>query len=128
CRRAAQAAPRPCRWTSAWLSSSSPSSAPWPRRPACACSRTRAASSAATGPDPPEPPPPHAMTATTLISAAELVTALRAPTPPVVLDCSGDLSDPEAGRRAYAAGHIPGALHVPMHETLSGPRTGDNGR
>lgn len=68
------------------------------------------------------------MTHRTLISAAELAAALRSPTPPVVLDCSGDLSDPEAGRRAHAAGHIPGAQHVSTQEVLSGPRTGDNGR
>lgn len=64
----------------------------------------------------------------TLISAADLAAALRSPTPPVLLDCSGDLSDAEAGRRAYAAGHLPGALHVPTQDVLSGPRTGDNGR
>jgi thiosulfate/3-mercaptopyruvate sulfurtransferase len=68
------------------------------------------------------------MTHTTLISAAELAAALASPTPPVLLDCSGDLNDREAGRRAYAAGHIPGALHVHTQEVLSGPRTGDNGR
>jgi len=65
---------------------------------------------------------------TTLISADELATALRSAKPPVVLDCSSDTSDPGIGRRAYDAGHIPSAHHVHMGHTLSGPRTGDNGR
>lgn len=64
----------------------------------------------------------------TLISASELATALHSAVPPTVLDCSSDTSDPEIGRRAYEAGHIPGAHHVSMGSTLSGPRTGDNGR
>lgn len=68
------------------------------------------------------------MNHTSLISAEGLAAALRAPTPPTVLDCSSDTSDPEIGRRAYEAGHIPGAHHVHMGRTLSGRRTGDNGR
>jgi thiosulfate/3-mercaptopyruvate sulfurtransferase len=46
----------------------------------------------------------------------------------MVLDCSFDLADPEAGRRAYAAGHIPGARYVSLDDTLSSARTGRNGR
>lgn len=68
------------------------------------------------------------MNHTTLISADDLATALRSPNPPTVLDCSSDTSDPEIGRRAYEAGHVPGAHHVHMGRTLSGQRTGDNGR
>lgn len=68
------------------------------------------------------------MNHTTLISADDLAAALRSPNPPTVLDCSSDTSDPEIGRRAYEAGHIPGAHHVHMGRTLSGQRTGDNGR
>lgn len=68
------------------------------------------------------------MNHTTLISASALAQALRAPHPPVVLDCSSELGNADAGVRAYEAGHIPGAHHVHMHHTLSGPRTGDNGR
>lgn len=68
------------------------------------------------------------MSHTTLISADALATDLRSARPPVVLDCSSDTSDPEIGRRAHGAGHIPGAHHVHMGHTLSGPRTGDNGR
>ena len=70
----------------------------------------------------------HTTLHTTLISTSELASALQSTTPPVVLDCSSDTSDPDIGRRAYDAGHLPGAHHVHMGHTLSGPRTGDNGR
>ena len=46
----------------------------------------------------------------------------------LVYDCRNDLLDCEAGRRAYAAGHIPGARHVHLEEVLSGPITGRTGR
>jgi thiosulfate/3-mercaptopyruvate sulfurtransferase len=46
----------------------------------------------------------------------------------IVYDCRNDLVDREAGRRAYAAGHIPGARHVHLEEVLSGPITGRTGR
>ena len=46
----------------------------------------------------------------------------------LVYDCRNDLFDREAGRRAYAAGHIPGARHVHLEEVLSGPITGRTGR
>lgn len=58
------------------------------------------------------------MTFHTLISAVQLAAA---PAPLVVLDCSNE-------RRDHEAGHIPGAHHVDMQRTLSGERTGDNGR
>lgn len=45
-----------------------------------------------------------------------------------IFDCSHSLTDPEAGAQAYAAGHIPGALHARMEAVLSGERTGRNGR
>jgi thiosulfate/3-mercaptopyruvate sulfurtransferase len=54
------------------------------------------------------------MNHTTLISASELAQALRSPRPPVVLDCSSELGDADAGVRAYETGHIPGAHHVHM--------------
>jgi len=38
------------------------------------------------------------------------------------------LSDPEAGRRAYAAGHIPGARYADLNLDLSSPVTSDSGR
>jgi thiosulfate/3-mercaptopyruvate sulfurtransferase len=46
----------------------------------------------------------------------------------VLLDCRFDLSDPHAGRRAYAAGHIPGARHANLNLDLSSPVTSASGR
>ena len=46
----------------------------------------------------------------------------------VVVDCRFDLSDPEAGRRAYREGHIPGARYAHLNEDLSGPVTPVSGR
>ncbi len=46
----------------------------------------------------------------------------------VVVDCRHNLQDPEAGRRAYLAGHIPGAHFLHADQDLSGPMTGSNGR
>ena len=63
---------------------------------------------------------------TTLISAAEL--AARAAGSVVLIDCRHQLTDTDYGRRAYAAGHVPGAHFLHLDEDLSGPRTGDNGR
>jgi len=37
----------------------------------------------------------------------------------VVVDCRFVLTDPEAGRRAYTAGHIPGARYAHLDEDLS---------
>jgi thiosulfate/3-mercaptopyruvate sulfurtransferase len=66
---------------------------------------------------------------TALIAATRLQQALSNPgTDLLVLDCSFDLADPGAGRRAFDAGHIPGALYVSLDDTLSGPKTGRNGR
>ena len=48
----------------------------------------------------------------TLISADELAAAQKSGTPPLVLDCSFELTDPQAGQRAYEAGHIPGAVFI----------------
>jgi len=45
-----------------------------------------------------------------------------------VIDCRHDLSDPGAGRHAYAEGHIPDARFLHLDEDLSGPRDGRNGR
>jgi thiosulfate/3-mercaptopyruvate sulfurtransferase len=46
----------------------------------------------------------------------------------VVVDCRFVLSDPEAGRRVYAAGHIPGARYAHLNEDLSSPVTPVSGR
>lgn len=64
----------------------------------------------------------------TLISVDQLIAARNSATPILLLDCSVDLADRSAGRRAYEAGHIPGAFHVDLEKTLSGKPTGKNGR
>jgi thiosulfate/3-mercaptopyruvate sulfurtransferase len=43
------------------------------------------------------------------------------------VDCRWSLDDPEAGRRAYLDGHIPGAVFVDLERELSAP-PGPNGR
>jgi len=63
-----------------------------------------------------------------LISATELQALQASDTPCVVLDCSFDLADPGAGERAFAAGHLPGAVYVHLDRDLSGAKTGSNGR
>lgn len=46
----------------------------------------------------------------------------------IVVDCRFVLSNPEAGRRAYAAGHVPGARYAHLDEDLSSPLTPASGR
>ena len=46
----------------------------------------------------------------------------------VLLDCRFDLASPEAGRRAYLAGHIPGARHADLNRDLSSTPTPASGR
>ena len=46
----------------------------------------------------------------------------------VVLDTRHDLMDPAKGRRAYEAGHIPGAFFIAMDDDLAAPKNGRNGR
>lgn len=64
---------------------------------------------------------------TTLISTDELARELADPTL-VLVDCRHNLSDVEAGERAYLASHLPGARFMHMDRELSGERTGTNGR
>jgi thiosulfate/3-mercaptopyruvate sulfurtransferase len=54
-----------------------------------------------------------------IVSVTELQELLS--TDPLILDCRFDLSDTEAGRRAYGAGHIPGAHYLHLDADLSGP-------
>jgi len=63
----------------------------------------------------------------TLVETEALAAHLEDPSW-VVFDCRGNLADPEAGRRAHAAGHIPGATHLHMERDLSSPVTPDTGR
>jgi thiosulfate/3-mercaptopyruvate sulfurtransferase len=46
----------------------------------------------------------------------------------VVFDCRSVLTDTDAGPRAYAAGHIPGARYLHLEHDLSGPITPQTGR
>ncbi|WP_426194404.1 sulfurtransferase [Massilia sp. DWR3-1-1] len=57
---------------------------------------------------------------TTLISASEL--ASHSPDQLVIVDCRHDLLDLAAGRAAYEAGHIAGAVFADMEHELSGPK------
>jgi thiosulfate/3-mercaptopyruvate sulfurtransferase len=64
----------------------------------------------------------------TLISAADLQQRLGASSEWVLLDCSFDLTDPAAGERSHAAGHLPGARYAHLDRDLAGLKTGRNGR
>jgi len=46
----------------------------------------------------------------------------------IVVDCRFTLTDTGAGRRAWAAGHVPGARYAHLDEDLSGPVTPRTGR
>lgn len=62
----------------------------------------------------------------TLISPAALAPHLSDPNW-VVLDCRHDLAQPEAGRAAYAAGHIPQAQFAHLEQDLSDMRANSGG-
>jgi thiosulfate/3-mercaptopyruvate sulfurtransferase len=65
----------------------------------------------------------------TLIQPEALARLLdTAPDQTVVLDCSFDLTDPAAGRRAFEAAHLPWAQYLHLDEDLSSAKTGRNGR
>lgn len=63
----------------------------------------------------------------TLVDPATLAAHLDDPSW-VVFDCRSTLIDPEAGLRAYAEGHIPGARYLHLDRDLSGSKTPDTGR
>ncbi|MCW5605481.1 MAG: sulfurtransferase [Burkholderiales bacterium] len=67
------------------------------------------------------------MSFSTLVSVSDLAARLD-DAGWIVCDCRHDLADYEAGRRAYAQSHIPGARFLHLDEDLSGPKTGRNGR
>lgn len=69
-------------------------------------------------------PGPEVTTYTTLIdpsTAIELASSVK------FLDCRTSLADPDAGLRAYQAGHIAGAAYISLDHDLAGP-PGDGGR
>lgn len=65
---------------------------------------------------------------TPLISAPALRALTASGAPLLLADCRFDLADPGAGERAYAAGHLPGAVYLHLDRDLSAPKTGCNGR
>lgn len=46
----------------------------------------------------------------------------------LLVDCRYDLADRNAGARAFAEGHLPGAVYAHLDDDLSGPTNGRNGR
>lgn len=46
----------------------------------------------------------------------------------IAVDCRFDLADVEAGRAAFDAGHLPGAVYLDLDKDLSGPASADVGR
>jgi len=67
------------------------------------------------------------MTFSTLIDASALRELVGKPAI-AVIDCRFDLMNPEGGRRAYLAGHIPGARYADLNRDLSAPVTAKSGR
>ncbi|MET3107708.1 thiosulfate/3-mercaptopyruvate sulfurtransferase [Oxalobacteraceae bacterium GrIS 2.11] len=67
-----------------------------------------------------------AVSFTTLISAPELAKYINDPNW-VILDCRHDLADPNAGRAAYAEGHIPSARFAHLDFDLSGNKLNEIG-
>jgi thiosulfate/3-mercaptopyruvate sulfurtransferase len=65
---------------------------------------------------------------TPLVSPEQLMAALAAGATPLLVDCSFDLADVDAGERAYAQGHLPGAIYAHLDRDLCGAKTGRNGR
>jgi len=66
------------------------------------------------------------MSYSTLISAVDLAQHIN-DRDWVVLDCRHDLADPDAGQKAYAAGHIPNAQFAHLDLDLSGSKIGRHG-
>ncbi|MFS0755496.1 sulfurtransferase [Noviherbaspirillum sp. 1P10PC] len=66
------------------------------------------------------------MVYTTLISAADLAQQYKKANW-VVLDCRHDLVNPQAGRQAYDAGHIPGARFASLDHDLADHARGPGG-
>lgn len=63
---------------------------------------------------------------TTLIDAEKLAKHLDDPSW-VIIDCRHDLAQPEAGRAAYAGGHLPNARFAHLDHDLSGEKTSATG-
>ena len=46
----------------------------------------------------------------------------------MIVDCRFNLLEPEAGRKAWQKGHVPGAYYADLDQDLAGPVTPDSGR
>jgi thiosulfate/3-mercaptopyruvate sulfurtransferase len=68
-------------------------------------------------------PAPAAVT----LDPQQVLTLLRGPRPPVLLDVRWVLGDPH-GHRHYLAGHLPGAVFVDLHAELAAPPSPAAGR
>ncbi|MEJ2106220.1 MAG: sulfurtransferase [Acidiferrobacteraceae bacterium] len=64
---------------------------------------------------------------TTVVSAGDLAHHIDHPDW-VIVDCRFTLTDPEAGRRAYTQGHLPGARYAHLEDDLSAPVSPRSGR
>ena len=64
---------------------------------------------------------------TTLIGAAALRDLAGKPEI-AIIDCRFDLMNPDAGRRSYLEGHIPGARYADLNRDLSAPISATSGR
>ena len=62
-----------------------------------------------------------------LVSAELLASRLDEPGW-AIIDCRFELGDPDAGREAYRAGHIPGSVYLDLDRDLAGPVTRATGR
>jgi thiosulfate/3-mercaptopyruvate sulfurtransferase len=63
----------------------------------------------------------------TLVSAETAAARLADPRL-LIFDCRYDLMHPEAGREAYLAEHLPGAMHADLHHDLAARPTAVSGR
>ena len=65
---------------------------------------------------------------TPLITANQLEEIINSGENVLLCDCRFDLTNPEAGRKAYEESHMLGAIYVDLDHDLSGAKTGSNGR
>ncbi len=63
-----------------------------------------------------------------LITANQLKELINSGANILICDCRFELSQPDAGRKAYQTSHISGSIYVDLDKNLSGTKTGKNGR
>lgn len=64
----------------------------------------------------------------TLVSVQQLQDLTAAGQQFILIDCSFDLSNTDAGHSAYLSAHLPGAHYLHLDRDLSGPKTDETGR